>query len=218
MVHNKYCCVKDCKGSSSNENLRFFTFPNDPVWEIRRALQQNWEPKLENRKPTDTAMILFHHTISNKISRLLRKHDVRMIRIPTWKTAQMLRSAKEGLELKVPGVYQIPYECRKGYVGHSSRAIETRCKEHQRYICLHQPKESAVAEHSISIGHCINFGGTSILDGSSGYVDRLVKEAIEIQLNKNNFNREGCFILSHAYAPVTTMLMNVKGGTSRAGT
>jgi hypothetical protein len=33
----------------------------------------------------------------------------------------------------------------------------------------------------------IEFNGTSILDSKSGYVDSLVKEAIEIYLIKNNF-------------------------------
>jgi hypothetical protein len=46
-------------------------------------------------------------------------------------------------------------------------------------------------------------------------VDRLVKEAIEIYLNKNNFNRDGGFILSQAWSPITNMLMNVRGGPSR---
>jgi hypothetical protein len=68
------------------------------------------------------------------------------------------------------------------------------------------------------MGHCIDFSGTTILDRTSGYVDCLVKEAIEIQLNKNNFNRDCGLILSLALSPVINMLMNVRGGPSRAGT
>jgi len=36
-----------------------------------------------------------------------------------------------------------------------------------------------------------------VLHRTSGYVDRLVKEAIEIRLNNNHLNRNGVFILSH---------------------
>jgi hypothetical protein len=68
------------------------------------------------------------------------------------------------------------------------------------------------------MGHFINFSSASVLDRTSGYVDRLVKEAIEVHLNKNNFNRDSGFILSQAWSPVTNMLMNVRGGPSRAGT
>jgi hypothetical protein len=140
----------------------------------------------------------------------MRKHDIRTISIPQRKTAQTPRSAKDGLKPKVPGVYRIPCECGKVYVGQSGRLIKTRCKEHQRYMRLYQPEKSAVAEHIISTGHCTDFSGTSILDRSPGYVDRLVTEATDIRLNKNNFNREGGFILRQAWAPVTTPLMNVR--------
>jgi hypothetical protein len=106
---------------------------------IRWALQQNLEElKLINKKLTCTAMIEFHHTISNKISRLLRKHGVRTIHIPKRKPVQMLRPAKNSLELKVLGVYWILHECGKVYVGQSCRTVEARCKEHQRYIASTQ--------------------------------------------------------------------------------
>jgi hypothetical protein len=39
-------------------------------------------------------------------------------------------------------------------------------------------------------------------------MDCLVKEAIEIYLNKSNFNRDGCFILSQAWSLITNTLMN----------
>jgi hypothetical protein len=99
----------------------------------------------------------------------------------------MLSSAKDRLELKVPGVYRIPCQCGKVCVGQSKRTIEARCKEHQRNVYLHQHEKSAVAERS-----------TSILDRTSGYLERLVKEASDIHLNKNNFYRDGGFILSQA--------------------
>jgi hypothetical protein len=84
--------------------------------------------------------------------------------------------------------HEIPCDAEK-YVGQSGRTIEARCKEHQRYARLYQPEKSAVAEHSISMGHHINFSSTSMLYRTSGYLDHLVKEAIEIHLKKNNFNR-----------------------------
>ena len=41
---------------------------------------------------------------------------------------------------------------------------------------------------------------------------------MEIHPNKNNFNKNGGFILSQAWSPVTNMLMNVKARPSGAGT
>jgi len=43
-------------------------------------------------------------------------------------------------------------------------------------------------------------------------------EAIEVNLNKNKFNRNGHFIWIQAWSHITNMLMNVKAGPSRAGT
>jgi hypothetical protein len=66
--------------------------------------------------------------------------------------------------LKVTDIYCVPYECSKVYVGQTSRTIETRCKEHMRYIHLGQPEKSTVAEHRFETGHNFNFSSTSILN------------------------------------------------------
>jgi hypothetical protein len=101
-------------------------------------------------------------------------------------------------------------------MGQTGRSMEARCKEHMRHIRLKQPEKSAVAEHSINTRHHIDFSSTSVLDKAAGYMDRLVKEAIEIRLNTRNFNREGGFTLGQAWYPVINMLCNEKAGPSRA--
>jgi hypothetical protein len=55
-----------------------------------------------------------------------------------------------------------------------------------------------VAEHSIEAGHNIDFNNIAILEKVTEYMDLLVKEAIEICLHPNNFNRDGGFNLSQA--------------------
>ena len=129
----------------------------------------------------------------------------------------MLRSAKDGAGLRVPGVCRIPRDCGNVYLGHSGRTVDDRCKEHKRFIRQHQPEKSAVADHSISTGHCFDFCGTSLLDRTSWYFVGLVKEAVEIRLTENNCNTDAGFILSHAWSPIT-MFMNVKAGPHKAGT
>ncbi|KAJ4432172.1 hypothetical protein ANN_20788 [Periplaneta americana] len=51
------------------------------------------------------------------------------------------------------------------------------------------------------MGHKMDFGATTILDKTSGYWDVVIKEAIEIQLDGNNFNRDGDLQLSTARKP-----------------
>jgi predicted GIY-YIG superfamily endonuclease len=45
----------------------------------------------------------------------------------------MLRMVKDNLGLKVPGVYRIPCERGKVYVGQTGRSTEARCKEHEAH-------------------------------------------------------------------------------------
>jgi hypothetical protein len=130
----------------------------------------------------------------------------------------MLRPVKDDLGLKVHGVYQILCECGRVYVGQTGRSIEARYKEHMRHVRLKQPDKSAVAEHNFKTGHHIDFSSISVLDKTTGYMDRLVKEAIEIQLSTGNFNRDGGFMLSWAWYPVMNMLSNQKAGRNRVST
>jgi len=48
-------------------------------------------------------------------------------------------------------------------------------------------------------------------------MDCLVKQAIKMQLKRNNCNRDGGFTLSQAFSHITNMLWNIKAGQSRVG-
>jgi hypothetical protein len=108
----------------------------------------------------------------------------------------LLRTVKDDLGLKIPGVYGIPCECGKVYIGQTGSSIEARCKEHMRHIWLDQPEKSAVAEHSVNTRHQIDFSNITILDRTSGYMDRVVKKDIHIRSNRKNFNRDMASILA----------------------
>jgi hypothetical protein len=81
-------------------------------------------------------------------------------------------------------------------------AMSARIKEHHRHIRLAPPDKSAVAEHSISRGHRILLQDVKILSTKSRYMDRLFKEAIEIELHANNMNREDGLCLSLWWKPL----------------
>jgi hypothetical protein len=75
------------------------------------------------------------------------------------------------------------------YTWTKRRSIESRCKEHRRHIHLEQPEKSVVVEHSMNTGNHIDFSSTIVLYRTLSYMDRLLKEAIGIQLNNKIFNR-----------------------------
>jgi hypothetical protein len=107
---------------------------------------------------------------------------------------------------KDSGVYLIPCDCGKVYVGQTERTIEARLREYRRHICLNQPERSAVAVHSLTTYQRIRFDGTSKLRTATRYMDHLVREAIEIRLHPDNFNRGDGFNLSHTWRPIFKML------------
>jgi hypothetical protein len=62
--------------------------------------------------------------------------------------------------------------------------------------------KSAVAEHSISLGHRIQLYYTAILSTKPRCMDRIIREATEIELHHNNMNRENDFWLSKSWKPL----------------
>jgi hypothetical protein len=100
------------------------------------------------------------------------------------------------LGLRTPGVYRIPCDCGRVYIGQTGRSMDIRLKEDQRHIRLENPDKSDVAEHSIDQGHRIQFHNSSILATKTRYMDSIVRQAIEIVLHPYNINRGSGFCLS----------------------
>lgn len=83
-----------------------------------------------------------------------------------------------------------------------------RYKQYMRHFHLDQPEKTAVAEHITDTGHSMKFNNICRLIKVQGYMDHLVKEAIEIQLHPNNFNRDGGFMLSRTWQPLLQQVWN----------
>jgi hypothetical protein len=143
--------------------------------------------------------------VSNKISRLLTKYNIKTIHILV-KNIHMLRPIQDKLGLKVASLYCVPCDCSRVCVGQTGRFIKTGSKEHMRHIRMGQPEKSAMAEHRNDTGHSIDFKSISILDKATGYMDSIIKEAIEIRLHPNKFNRDSGLTLSRSWYPVTNMI------------
>lgn len=85
------------------------------------------------------------------------------------------------------------------YIGQTVRSIETRIKEHHQHIWLGHPDKSAVAEHVVTHNNLIKFQDTWILSTVPGYMDYLIREAVELELHHNDVNREDGLTLCRAW-------------------
>jgi hypothetical protein len=118
------------------------------------------------------------------------------------KLSSLFCPVKDHLGLRTPGVYRIPCECNRFYVGKTGHSVDIRLKEHRRHIQLEHLDKSAIAEYSINQGHHIQFHNSSILATKTRYMDRIVREAIVIELHPYNINREGGFRLIKSWKPL----------------
>jgi hypothetical protein len=104
--------------------------------DIQLALNSKTKPKIDPEKPVGVALLPYHHSTSNKISRLLAQHKIKTVHIPAKKTTNMLRPVKDNVGLKTCGVYCIPCECGQVYVGQTSRTTEISRQEHEAPTAL----------------------------------------------------------------------------------
>ncbi|XP_030764983.1 uncharacterized protein LOC115889168 [Sitophilus oryzae] len=146
----------------------------------------------EQNNTVNKAFLPYVSQVTDRIGKVLRKHNIKTIYKPTWKIKGCLRPAKDKrVPLSSVGIYRIPCSCGSVYIGTTKRSVGTRLTEHKRSCRLGQTDKSAVAEHALRDGdHKIQFEDTQVIATTSGYHPRLVREAVEIHKHPNNFNRK----------------------------
>ncbi|XP_054709749.1 uncharacterized protein LOC129219384 [Uloborus diversus] len=137
--------------------------------EIRRALHpkraQNNEQKSTPSEPLGKVFLPYLHRVTDRIGKLLEKHNIKTIFKPTTQLRNCYRPVKDPRgPFSTSGVYEISCSCESVYVETTKRSIKTRLSEHVRHCRLGNYDKYAVAEHSKQEGvHNIKFKDTEIL-------------------------------------------------------
>ena len=142
-----------CDEESLPQDLEFLSlvFKNNGYnqRQIQRALLPRTLANKNNDKPTSIAYLPYTQTTFGRLSRMLSNYNIKSIALPPKEIGNFLPLVKEALGLRIPGVYRVPCECGKVYVGQSGRTIQHRINEHGRHIRLMHPDKSVLAEHTI---------------------------------------------------------------------
>ena len=140
---------------------------------------------------------------TERIAKILRKENIKVSFSPPNSLRTMLDHAKDSINPSLHrGVYSIPCTCGKQYIGETGRSFQIRLKEHIADIKHNRVKKSALAEHYHHTGHHLCIEDTKFIAKIDHYEKRKIWEALEIELQKNNLNRDDGMQISEAWKPV----------------
>jgi hypothetical protein len=86
-------------------------------WWENQCFEDHLCPRPQGASLVMVLVLPYQQAVSNKISRLLTKYNIKTVHIPKKEKRQLLGTVKTDLRLKIPGVYHIPCECGKVYIG-----------------------------------------------------------------------------------------------------
>ena len=115
--------------------------------------------------------------IFQPLTRLVRKHDIRVVNKPLKTLQQEFPSPKSRppIDLQPNVVYKISCaDCPWSYIGETGRCFETRRKEHMRNVKSYA-RGSNIAKHAWSAIHSIDFNNSQVIDKGSSRIRKTLE-------------------------------------------
>ena len=132
-------------------------------------------------RATSSVTLPYLGSTSHQIQRILQKQDIRVFHTTPLKIHNLLHSHKDRLEPECrPGVYRIPCQCGKVYIGETGRDLPTRLKEHRAHGRRGDYDKSAIVKHSHTTDHKIYWDQAQLIANINHWFPRRIREAIEI--------------------------------------
>ena len=136
-----------------------------------------------------------------------KKKSIDSVFSPLNSIRKLLKIVKDPIDPSLKkGVYMIPCECGKAYIGETGRSIKTRVKEHCADIRLNRTQKSALAQHSHGTKHPIRIEDMKVLAHVDNWSLRRIREAIEIVKHPHCLNRDDGLSISRSWLPNLSQL------------
>ncbi|KAJ8670716.1 hypothetical protein QAD02_001975 [Eretmocerus hayati] len=137
-------------------------------------------------------VITFFENFSEKIQRILSRHEIHTINKSNNKFNELIKLGKDPLfkEGNAHVVYRLNCtRCLKNYVGQSNRSRITRASEREDNITKSPGEWIVITLHRIdNHGHEFDWNDPQILDSEPLYNKRLIAGMFHIQMNSDGLN------------------------------
>ena len=157
----------------------------------KKLSSQNNENVTQNiAGPSNHIVIPYIKGVSEKISRILQRENIRVSFQPVRTLQQEFPKPKDKLDSNNTRniVYRINCSaCDFSYYGQTNRALKIRIKEHERAV-QHRDKNSKIAQHVEKCDHRMDFENVRIVSRVKNYRERLFLEAWYFQVDTNSGN------------------------------
>ena len=180
---------------------------------IRTTLKRNgYNPnKISTAKPvpnpeskvsdlTLSACLPYLGSTYNKLQRILRQAGIDVFHSAPSKPQGLLHKDKPDPNNRV-GVYRIPCECGKVYIGETKRNLPTRLKEQRAHGRRGDFEKSAIVKHSHIKDHQIDWQAAQLITPIDAWHPRRIREAIEI-VKHDTVPQDIGFFISDIWRPI----------------
>ena len=173
-------------------------YPRSFVQKTLRRCEENRKKRqegsiVEKKKDNGTIVLPYLKGVTEQIKRVIDPLGFRVVsRADKWQW-RICKGIKDSIpiENRTGAIYEIHCsDCPAKYIGETLRSMKVRLNEHKKHIEKGRFDQSAVAEHALFNMHAIDWEKSKMLAKEQRWSARRVKEAILINSQKPEMNKD----------------------------
>ena len=168
---------------------------------VKKTIKNHLKKQDKLRKENDDVQqqiplyLLYEKGISEKISRLAKKYNVKVVNQKGKSLENILKTKdnKQDANKDTQGAaYKVNcLDCEQCYIGETGRTIKIRLKEHKQDVVRGKENISGLSKHIRDTNHNIDWDNIYILNKKNDFQKRKFKEAVAIRkMTKKTMNKK----------------------------